>query len=58
MAIEIISNQERGIYSNETGEVYSENYTPSSDDFLMPYPSTDAALNPLLLEEPQPYDFN
>lgn len=58
MAIEIISNQERGIYSNETGEVYSENYTPSSEDFLMPYPSTDAALNPLLLEEPQPYDFN
>ena len=59
MAIEIISNQERGTYSNDTPpEVYSQMFTPSAEDFTMPYPSSDVALNPLLLEEPQPYEFN
>jgi len=59
MAIEMISNQERGTYSNDTPPViYSEMFTPTADDFTMPYPSSDVALNPLLLEEPQPYNFN
>ncbi|MBW2962729.1 RagB/SusD family nutrient uptake outer membrane protein [Mesonia aestuariivivens] len=59
MAIEIISNQERGTYSNDTPPViYSQKFTPSAEDFTMPYPSSDVALNPRLLEEPQPYNFN
>ncbi len=59
LAIDIISNQERGTYSNDDPPViYSEFYTPSSDNFKMPYPAVDVALNPLLLEEPVAYDFN
>ncbi|GAA5029977.1 membrane protein [Marivirga lumbricoides] len=58
-AIEIISNQERGTYSNDDPPViYSQTYTPSSEDFTMPYPAVDVALNPLLLEDPVPYEFN
>ena len=55
----IISNQERGTYSNEEPpEIFTEMYTPEADDFLLPYPATDVALNPRLLEEPVPYEFN
>ncbi len=57
-AINIISNQERGTYSSDGSEVYSESYTPSDGDFIMPYPAADVALNPLLLEPPVPYEFN
>ncbi|WP_031428263.1 RagB/SusD family nutrient uptake outer membrane protein [Flavimarina sp. Hel_I_48] len=58
MAINIISNQERGTYSTDgTNEVFSEMYTPESSDFRYPYPTSDVALNPRLLEEPVPYDF-
>ncbi len=59
MAINIISNQERGTYSNDVPPViYSETYTPTAEDFKMPYPAVDVALNPLLLEEPVAYEFN
>ena len=58
-AINIISNQERGTYSNEEPpEIFTEMYTPEAEDFLLPYPATDVALNPRLLEEPIPYEFN
>lgn len=57
-AIEIMSNQERGTYSNDGSEIFSENYTPTDEDFTMPFPSVDVALNPLLLEDPVPYEFN
>lgn len=58
MAINSISNQERGTYSNDGSEVYSEMYIPSDEDFRMPYPASDVALNPLLLEPPVPYQFD
>lgn len=58
MAIDMISNQERGTYATDgSGEVYTEMYTPAADDFTLPYPSVDVALNPRLIEEPVPYDF-
>lgn len=57
-AIEIISAQERGNYSGDGTELFSKTYTPSEDDFLVPYPSVDVSINPLLAEEPVPYEFN
>tara|TARA_R110002012_G_scaffold164510_1_gene326910 strand:- start:17007 stop:18563 length:1557 start_codon:yes stop_codon:yes gene_type:complete len=58
-AITIISNQERGTYSNDSPPVvFSEMYTPEANDFTLPYPATDVALNPRLLEDPVPYEFN
>ena len=50
-ATAIIAAQNRG---NMFGEEY---YTPSEDDFLLDYPDEDVAKNPLLLEEPVPYNF-
>lgn len=56
-AIAIISQQERGTYSNDKTEVYSERYTPTNDRFRFPYPSTETAINPLLTQAPVPYTF-
>lgn len=58
-AIDVISNQERGTFSNDDPNIiFSENYTPSIDDFILAYPASDVAINPLLLEPPVPYNFN
>lgn len=58
-AIAAISNQERGIYSSTTPRVvYSQKYTPTNTDFIFPYPSTEVAQNPKLLQPPVAYKFN
>lgn len=57
-AITLISNQERGIYSADNPPVtYSQRYTPTNANFLFPYPSTEVAQNPRLLQPPVPYEF-
>jgi hypothetical protein len=57
-AIAIIANQERGTYSGDTPPViFSEKYTPTNANFKFPYPTTETALNPKLLEPPVPYVF-
>lgn len=56
-AIALISQQERGTFSNDKTQVYTEHYTPTNDRFLFPYPSTETALNPLLNQAPVPYTF-
>ena len=50
-AIAIMSAQNRG---NRTTAEY---YTPEEKDFLINYPDSDVAKNPLLLEPPVPYNF-
>ncbi|MGV7104918.1 RagB/SusD family nutrient uptake outer membrane protein [Flavobacterium sp. U410] len=50
-AINILSNQNRGDQYN------AQYYTPTEDDFAMPYPATEIVKNPLLQEDPVPYDF-
>ncbi|MCF4101174.1 RagB/SusD family nutrient uptake outer membrane protein [Gillisia sp. M10.2A] len=58
-AIAIISAQERGTYSNDDPPViYSENFTPSADDFTFAYPPVEVQKNPLLEADPVPYNFN
>ncbi|GGG98448.1 membrane protein [Pedobacter zeae] len=57
-AIAIISNQERGIYSNTTPVViWGQKYTPTDANFRLPYPTTETILNPKLLLPPVPYNF-
>ncbi|MBO0343449.1 MAG: RagB/SusD family nutrient uptake outer membrane protein [Bacteroidota bacterium] len=51
-AIAIMSEQNRG---DKNGAVY---FTPTESDFHLPYPDTDVARNPFLLEDPVPYTFN
>lgn len=51
-AIAIMGAQNRG------NMFTAEFYTPSEDDFYLPYPDNDVAKNPLLLEPPVPYEFN
>jgi len=50
-AIAIMGAQNRG---NMWGAEY---YTPSENDFTLPYPANDVAKNPKLLEAPVPYQF-
>ncbi len=50
-AISIMSQQNRG---NMWGAEY---YTPTANDFILPYPANDVAKNPKLLEQPVPYNF-
>ncbi|MCX2678608.1 RagB/SusD family nutrient uptake outer membrane protein [Galbibacter sp. EGI 63066] len=58
-AIAILSDQERGTYSNDDPPVvWSEKYIPDEDDFMFLYPQVEVQKNPLLLEPPVPYDFN
>jgi starch-binding outer membrane protein, SusD/RagB family len=60
-AVDYISNQERGTYAwdEAAGEVVlnSVKYPITSANFTLPIPQSDADRNPLLLEEPVPYDF-
>ncbi|MCZ8196926.1 MAG: RagB/SusD family nutrient uptake outer membrane protein [Flavobacterium sp.] len=51
-AITIISAQNRG------NRITAETYTPQEKDFILPYPASDVAKNPKLLEDPIPYNFN
>ncbi|TRW25177.1 RagB/SusD family nutrient uptake outer membrane protein [Flavobacterium zepuense] len=51
-AIAIIAAQNRGNMNSE------EHYTPSENDFYLPYPDNDVAKNPLLTQPPVPYQFN
>nr|WP_320117421.1 RagB/SusD family nutrient uptake outer membrane protein [uncultured Marinifilum sp.] len=58
-ALAIISNQERGDYvDGNYNDIITRKVTPSAGDFLLPIPGSEADLNPLLLEEPVPFDFN
>lgn len=58
-AIDMISNQERGTYTWETGvkTLNSVKYTITEADFRMPIPSAESDKNPLLLQDPVPYNF-
>lgn len=57
-AKDIIANQERGTYSNDTPpQVYTQKIPIPDNKFLFPYPTSDVAKNPKLLEAPVPYNF-
>jgi hypothetical protein len=58
-AITLIKQQDRGTSDNSTPPVrYGNEYrTPTDASFLFPYPSTETAANPLLLQAPVPYNF-
>lgn len=58
-AIPYLSAQERGAYNFDTTPptIESETFTPTIDDMLFPYPSSETQNNPALLEPPAPYDF-
>lgn len=59
-AIDYLANTERGPWDKDTTPwtVNSEKYTPTMDDLLFPYPTSETQNNPALLEPPVPYDFN
>lgn len=57
-AIQMISQQERGAWSSDGTQIFSEMYTPTENDFLFPYPSTEVVQNPLLLEPAVAYEFD
>lgn len=50
-AIAIMSAQNRGSMTTP------EYFTPSENDFILPYPANDVAKNPKLLDAPVPYQF-
>ena len=60
-AINHINNQERGMYTwdEDLGEVAieSRSYPVTINDFYLPIPQGDADSNPLLLQDPVPYEF-
>lgn len=58
-AITMIKQQDRGTSDNSTPpNRYGDAYlTPSNNNFLFPYPSTETAANPKLLQPPVPYVF-
>lgn len=57
-AVEIISNQERGVYQDrDINIIVSKKVSPTEGDFLLPIPSAETAKNPLLLEEPVAFEF-
>lgn len=59
-AIPFLAGTERAAYDNSTTPptYESETYTPSVDDLLFPYPSSETQSNPALLEAPVPYNFD
>jgi starch-binding outer membrane protein, SusD/RagB family len=57
-AINIIKNQERGEYSNiALLQVASKKVTPSANSFIIPIPGSELDANPLLREDPVPFQF-
>ncbi|RED92018.1 putative outer membrane starch-binding protein [Marinoscillum furvescens DSM 4134] len=55
-----INSQDRGRYSWEDGNPILESSFASIDhsDFILPYPEGDVTMNPLLMEDAVPYEFN
>ncbi|OOQ59412.1 RagB/SusD family nutrient uptake outer membrane protein [Mucilaginibacter pedocola] len=57
-AVAILSNQERGTFSNDTPPVvYSQKNVAQSSFFVFPYPQSETATDPKLLDPPVPYVF-
>jgi starch-binding outer membrane protein, SusD/RagB family len=60
-AVNHVSNQERGSYwyDEDAGEhrINSTKFQISSANFTLPIPQSDSDSNPLLLQDPVPYDF-
>jgi starch-binding outer membrane protein, SusD/RagB family len=54
--IELLRNQERGIYGSGT-TIFSTKVTPKESDFLLPVPASEIITNPKLNEPPVPYTF-
>jgi len=60
-AIAIISQQERGTYSNTADNnpvIYSNKLTPVDANFFFPVPVAESATDPNLIKAPVPYKFN
>lgn len=58
-AINYLGSVERGPWTDDTQtEVTPENYIPTAEDLLYPYPDSETQNNPALLEAPVPYDFD
>lgn len=58
IAITIIKQQDRGAGDPNTGNSYGNGYvSPTDASFLFPFPATEVASNPKLLEPPVPYVF-
>ncbi|GAA4813309.1 RagB/SusD family nutrient uptake outer membrane protein [Litoribaculum gwangyangense] len=58
VALNFLSNTDRGTFNSDTGALQSEFYQATVDDLLFPYPTVETQNNPALLEAPVPYDFN
>jgi hypothetical protein len=60
-AANYVSNQERGTYTwneeTQQHEINSRKFPITPDKFYLPFPQGDIDKNPLLLEDPVPYDF-
>jgi starch-binding outer membrane protein, SusD/RagB family len=60
-ALDHIRNQERGTYTWDATakeiKLNSVKYNVTDEAFFLPIPSRDSDINPLLLEDPVPYDF-
>lgn len=61
-AEEMLKNQERGYYtvddSNQSTLVSTKLQSVSSNFFVLPYPSSEVLINPLLKENGKPFDFD
>jgi len=57
LAIQMISQQERGTYASDRKTVYHTSYTPTDADFLLPIPIAETTSDPKLLQPPVPYQF-
>ncbi len=67
VAISIISKQNRGdssqgtvayFYTGDYTRYYDDYFTPTSSQFVLPVPATEAAADPNLIKAPVPYVFN
>lgn len=57
-AMSFLANSERGIFTDDEPPVInSMKFTPSEDNLLYPYPTTETQNNPGLLQDPVAYDF-
>ncbi len=59
-AIAIISQQERGTYSNTANNnpvIYSQHLTPVDANFFFPVPVSESTTDPNLIQAPVPYPF-
>jgi hypothetical protein len=59
VATNIIDNQQRGTYSNDTPPIiYSAHYPVTDANFVFPVPVIEATADPNLVKAPVPYKFN